>query len=112
MCHSLRGYDGKARAIEHICYREFEAFGSKTIRLINRLEFVVEDAVDKYKWGRLSVDVIRSPVGHKNLSSHHWCFLDKLMIIMQVVRGLKPRDTEMMRPLGVAEAWEKLGSGW
>ena len=81
----------------------------KTIHLLNCLKVVVEDVADKCGWGKLSVDVMRSPIEFKSLSSHYCRLLDKLVIVTQAVRGLAPRDAEMMRLLEIAEARGKLG---
>jgi hypothetical protein len=93
--------------IERTWHGELEMAGLETVRLLNRLDVDVDDMTKQDVWGQLLVEVIRTPAGLKDLSSHHWCLLGELSLVTNSVTP-GPRDVEVMRLLETAEDWEKL----
>jgi len=62
--------------LERIWDEELEVAGAEVIRLSNHLGVGTDDMGSRRDcWGRLLVDVIRSPMGREDLSSHYWCLL-------------------------------------
>ena len=67
------------RAIECIWSREVRAAGSEVVQLLNRLDVVADDVLEKCEWERLLVDVICSQTAD-SLSTHYWRLLDSLAV--------------------------------
>jgi len=95
-------------AIECIHDSELKVSGLETVRLLNCLNVDVDEVEWDYGLVRLLIEVIRSPTGSENLSSHNWRLLDKLAAGVLFDRALVSRDVEVMRLFKAAEDWEKL----
>jgi hypothetical protein len=95
------------RVIERTWHGELEMAGLETVRLLNRLDVDVDDMAKQDVWGQLLVDVIRTPAGLENMSSHYWRLLGELTLVASLVTPGR-RDVEVMRSLETAEDWEKL----
>jgi hypothetical protein len=95
------------RVIERIWHGELEVSGLETVRLLNRLDVNVADMAKQDIWGQLLVDVIRTPAGLENMSSHYWRLLGELPLATNSVTP-GSRDVEVMRSLETAEDLEKL----
>ena len=93
--------------IERTWHGELEMAGLETTRLLNRLDVSVDDMAKQDVWGQLLVDVIRTPAGLKDMSSHYWRLLGELPLPTNLVTPV-PRDVEVTRSLETAEDWEKL----
>jgi hypothetical protein len=78
----------------------------ETVRLLNRLDFDVDDMARRYERIELLVNVIRLPAGLESLSPHYWHSLGKLLLTTDYSPEL--RDMEVMRSLEKAGDWEKL----
>jgi hypothetical protein len=95
------------RVIERTWHGELETAGSETVRLLNRLDVVVDDMTRLDVWAQLLVDVVRVPAGLESMSSHYWRLLGESPLATNLVTP-GPRDVEVMRSLETAEGWEKL----
>ena len=95
-------------AIEDIWRSELDVSGLETVRLLNCLNVDTDDMKDEYEWVQLLVDVIRSPAGLKNLSSHYWRLLDKLALAKNLGVTFGSLEAAVMRLLKDAEDWDKL----
>jgi len=94
--------------LERGWHEELEVAGAEVIRLLNHLGVGTDDMGSRRDcWGRLLVDVIRSPMGREGLSSHYWCLLWKLVSGAQALT-LRDEDMGVMGSLEDAEDWEKL----
>ena len=82
----------------------------ETVRLLNHLDFGVDDMEDKEKWVLLLVDVMRSPAGLGGLSIHYWHLLLEILPLTRSSRmKLSSSAVELVRLLEDAEEdWEKL----
>lgn len=96
------------RIIERTWSHELRVSGLVAIRFLDRLEVDVDDVGEKREWPKLLVNVIRSPMGPQNLSSHYWRLLDKLVLARVCDVTPASRDTEVMRSLEEAGDWERL----
>ena len=86
---------------------ELRASRLETVRLLNRLDVDVDDAVERPNWVRLLVEVIGLPAGPEGLSSHYWRLLGKLALGTSCwIPGLP--SVEVMGLLEKAGDWEKL----
>jgi len=95
-------------AIGRIHDSELKMSGLEAIRLLNGLNVDADEVEWEYGLVRLLIEVICSPMGSENLSSHNWRLLDKLAADVLFDRALVSRDVEVMRLLEAAEDWEKL----
>ena len=95
------------RVIERTWHGELEVSGLETVHLLNRLDVDVDDMARRDVWEQLLVDVIRTPAGLENVSSHYWRLLGELTLVASLVTP-GPRDVEVMRSFETAEDWEKL----
>ena len=83
--------------------------GSGMARALNHLIIDEGEVVNKSGWATLLVNVIRSPQGPEDLSSHCWDLLDRLMLTGNLtISPAAERDLEVMELLKEAEKWEEL----
>ena len=59
-------------AIRNIWYKKLTVPVLEIVRLLDLLDVNEDEVTDPWMWVRLLVEVIRSPMGFKSLSSHYW----------------------------------------
>ena len=90
-----------------IGHRGLVKSGLEIIPLLDRLETVVDDIVERGPWGKLLMYMVHSSAGPGSLSSHYWSLLGKLVMFEEFDPGFGG-GIGVMTSLEEAEDWEKL----
>ena len=94
-------------AVECRWSSELEVSGFETVNLLNRLDVEMDAMESRGTWAQLLGEAICSPTGLKDLSSHYWRLLDKLVLDGHEAL-FSPPNVEVVKFLEEGEDWERL----